>query len=178
MAIELSFNLGIPPTPTTSDDELFNQLLPLYQAVNTLAYNLDLYTGNVRKKAGLSLPEQLTAPTIITATLTENVTRGSLLHLSRSGTTLIAYKAGGAGVASNLTHGVADSAGSVNDVIPVILFGYLNGHITGMTPGASYYTSDSVTGAASNGAALGNRQPIGFALSDTTFFFNPHYGAY
>lgn len=172
---ELSINLGITSTPSTANEELYNELLPLYRAVNTLAYNLDVYTGNVRNPAGLGIGTQIGTPVTVLVTLSETITRGALLHLYRSGTSLVARKAGGASISANLCSAVADTAGDAGSEIKAVLFGYLDGHITGMTPGETYYTSNATAGSATNGAPVGSRQPLGFALDTNTFFFNPSY---
>lgn len=178
---QLSVNLGLDSLPNPVDPKFFTDFLRLYNAVNNLAAALDQYTGPLQYDT--SLWGSLTpANTLWTAganrlylpTL-DNLTAGSMASIVNSGGTYKAQLAGGPpawkGDCRGYSTGVYNAAGNAE----IILFG-LCSVVAGLTPGTTYYVSNITAGSFTSvtPAVAGNRiQPIGYAISPTTLFFNP-----
>jgi hypothetical protein len=173
---QLSINLGLPQTPETQSPELFTAILPIYNAVRNLARALDLYTGILpRPESDWS---QLTpSDSILSAgtnrlyvLFTVDVDAAKLVNLYDDGGVLKARYAN-ASASSTMARGFAPASVVAGDYGQVILFG-LNPYLSGLTPGAVYFTSNSdglygtVAGTVS--------QRVGYALSETDLFFNPN----
>jgi hypothetical protein len=139
---------GLPSYPAGLTDDDANLVVPLYKAVNTLAQQLSLTTGNVQyspgEMAGLNqfttLLNQKTQKIFVKAG--EALNYGNVVTLSVSGGKVVAYKAS----ASDLTkpaHAIVDeSAGiAINEYGEAILLMGLTEGITGTTFGAVYYLS-------------------------------------
>lgn len=179
MAKELSFSLGIGATPLAEfeDAELANELFRVYQALNTLAAQLDTATG------GLAAPlAERYAILASTASKEANISRGygyatvaltagEVVHFNSSGQ-LVKANATGTGAALK-GQAVVLTNTVLGNYAPVAFRGVLKLY-AGLTAG-SYYVLSTTAGAISVSApAVGNTlQYLGFALSASELYFCP-----
>lgn len=176
----ISINLGLPATPDTKDAKDFIELTRIYNAINALARAVDTYTGTLQEVQAYW--DQVGTSDIRLQNLSKlypifdvDVLPGAMINVYNSSGVLharLAKAADGTKPARGFSTG-AVSAGSVGEIF---LLG-LNTHLTGLTPGLLYYlSSTSTTGQIQNPApaVAGNLvQPVGFALTSTSLFFNP-----
>ena len=170
---EISFNLGLPETPLTTDQELFGELSRVYNAIKTLAYHLDTYTGSLAptfsqwSQVGTS---SLRANGVfkIYRTFYENVTVGQLVSIANI-----------AGIAQARlaldptypAHGICSNRDTLaGEVGEITLVGRVV--IAGLTPGAMYYASQGTPGAIT-GTAGTDPQFVGIAVGTNALYLSP-----
>lgn len=176
---ELSFSLGIGTSPlydNPEDQELNAELLRVYQAVNTLALQLDSATNGITAAAsdrGYILASAASKEAQISRIYCQcgvAITAGELLHV---GANYVVNKA-----QSNVTHNlkaqaIALQSGSAGAWIPVALRGVCRLFV-GLTAGQDYFLSTTAGAITSLLPGTGNTvQYIGFALSTGELYFNP-----
>ena len=164
---ELSFNLGIGTSPQLVDasPDLQSEMYKIYNALNTLGFKLDEYTGAINapvadrpyippsaasRDAYISRIYVLTS-TALTAKTLVNIYSGGL-RASVVGT----YQA----------HGIVLEDTAAGNYAPVAMRGVIGGFV-GLTVGAPYYAS-ATPGAIQSGSTA---QKIGFAISATELGF-------
>jgi hypothetical protein len=176
----ITFNIGLGVQPDQlKDSDVFREILKLYSACNIIARTLDSYTGAMPPDS--EIWPQLTP----SATLTEGrqntfyplfgeaVSTGMMVALYNDAGVLKARKAGGPAMAGGVTRGFVTGNHAIGDYGPVTLSG-LHTLVSGLTPGALYYTSTAVAGnITSIKPASPDSQAIGYALSPTTIYFKP-----
>lgn len=173
MAQDLSFNLGLAPTPESADKENFAEFIRLYNAVRQVAYFLDRYTGAIAVPAedwSAMTPAQTQRLQNMTrgyCTFTENVVAGNLLHLQ--GTARLANATNATRPARAFATGPV-TAGEIGEYM---LLGAITNFV-GLTPGATYYLSTTnglLTAVAPTSTMF--KQAVGFAIDANTLFFTP-----
>ena len=148
---QLSMNLGITQVPETQDQKLFPELLRIYNALNIVASALDSYTGALPPPPSTwsALTPVDTIQTQRTQRLylqfSESVGAGELVTIWNDAGTPKAKKAGGNPWAGD-TRGFATASVTAGAFGEIVLGG-LDIYISGLTPGVTYYTSNSVAGA-------------------------------
>lgn len=177
---QLSTNLGLDSLPTPADPKNFNDLLRIYNAINALAAQLDVYTGALQQDPTIwaqTSPEQTLwtagANRLYLPTL-DNLTAGSLATIVNSGGTYKAKLAGGPGWNGDC-RGYSTGVYNAGDMAEIILFGLCT-VVTGLVPGTTYYVSNGTAGAFTSSipGTAGNRiQPIGYSIAPGSLFFNP-----
>lgn len=176
-----SMNLGIDTIPNPVDPANFSENLRIYNAIKALASAVDLYAGPLQYDS--SIWNQLTpAQTLWTAganrlylATTQDLAAGSMVSIINSGGTYKAALAGGAAWGGGDCRGYSTGVYLTGNMAEIILFGLCT-VVAGLTPGATYWVSNATAGAFTGGkpANTGDRiQPIGYAISATTLFFNP-----
>lgn len=176
---KLSVNLGLGATPDTPDQDLFNQLQQIYNAINGVARALDVYTGALQ-------PDQSTWPSIgINAIREQNITRlypifdvtvitGNIMNLYDPGDGVLHARLADATTGATPARAYATGpyiAGSPGEVILQGLHPLFSGLLVGRlyycstTPGIIQISPPSTTG--------NIVQPVGFALSTTALWFSP-----
>lgn len=168
---ELSFQLPLPQSPLTENQELFQELLRVYNAIRTVAYKLDSYTGAIPPPTD-DFPElgndiiRLNGMCKIYLPAYEDLVVGNTVYpFDDAGTT----KARKAVSATAKARGFCSIAGLTGEMVEVTLLGlYPSFPAATLTPGTTYY--QSATPGTIGGAGF---QAVGFALSDTQLFFNP-----
>lgn len=164
MTRRLSVNLGLPTVPLTEDSQLFVEFQRVYNAINSLARALDLYTGVV------SDPESTWAATGLKnlyagfnssfyVEAAEDLTYGTTVSLDGTGKAI-------KGTSGNVIGFCAAPSTLTGETTKVQVFGALA--ITSLTPGAWYYAS----GTAGQIAASGT-QKVGFAINSSILYFFP-----
>ncbi len=174
---QLSFNLGIGTTPqTTQNQDVDVELYRIYNALQTLAYYLDVYTGAApvaQSERDLAVAFQTSRLSQVNGGFREaaaTLIAGDLLHFNSSGKLVKAQ--------ANLSHNLKVQAVALEDcaigqycqfafsgVIPLY---------SGLTAGNYYYlsTTAGVLGAAAPGGG-NTTQLIGFAVSSAELYFQP-----
>lgn len=178
---QLSTNLGLDQLPVTDDQKEFDQLFRIYNAIKAVASNLDTYTGAMQYDSSLwsvltpaltlwtSGANRLYLPT------SDILVAGDMVSIWNNAGVMTARKAGGPAWIGGDCKGYSTGIAAAGARCEIILFG-LCPYVTGLTPGATHWVSNGLTGAftAVKPAVNGNKiQPIGFALTSTTLFFNP-----
>lgn len=176
--INSPFNLNLPETPQTPNKEIFNELAPIYQALQTLQQAITTYTGMVVPFSEY-WPSLHPSETIFPQNqnrlfpiFSENVAAGAMVNLWNDAGVVKARYAN----ATNNTkpcHGYAPSSVISPANGEVVLFNGLNLSITGMTPGQRYWlnTTNGQIVAGPPVAAGNIEQTVGLALSSTVFYF-------
>lgn len=179
-----TINLGLSEVPEIDVKQyptLWSELLRIRNALKILAGTVDVYTG---AQAEDSQYWNQTAPA--NSIRIQNIARiyvkvgvslsgGNLCHFYNDAGILKARPAN-ATDATKPARAVCMTAGTqaVDSFAEFNLFGALSIY-TGLTPGATYYLS-TVDGSATTTAPTGGttiQQPVGYALSATTMYFNP-----
>jgi len=168
----LSVNLGLPASPITTNNELFAELLKVYNAIRNLAAALDNYTGIISEPS--SVWSQLGATRLLAGSNAKiylvcsvAITYGQTVGITGAGQAALADD----GVLRCIGFCSAPNGGGIGDTIEVQLFGlYPPFPPASLTPGARY--SQSTTAGAIGGFGSGV-QTVGFAISDTLLYFNP-----
>lgn len=164
-----SISLGLPSLPETDNVELFQSLVPIYNAIKGTMSAVDAYTGN---QLVTSDEYATTDPfghllaqkgSILFVKASEAITLGHVVNLWDS-SGLKVRKA----TSTNLPDAIALSGAVTGDTIPVCLFG-LCGVFAGLTIGALYYPT--ATAGVISTTVLGSS--IGKALSSSTLWFRP-----
>lgn len=178
--LQLSVNTGLPAIPDTPDPVLFREMVRIYNAVNAIAFALDAYTGALP-----ALPAEF-ADVGLSDILVQNISRfypifddtvvaGAMCHVYNVAGVLHARLASALDD-TKPARGFATAAVTATNRGELILLGR-NSYLSGLTPGDLYYLSEvSLTGQITNAAPAtsGNLvQPVGYALSDTSIWFNP-----
>lgn len=151
--LSTSVDLQLPQLPVIADTEVRNKLARVFSAINILAQALDTYTG-----AGL------------VAIFSETVIAGDLINVYNNAGVLTARLASAADTTkpANGFAPLAVTSGHTGAIYPIGVISELSG----LTPGAIYYLSDTTPGGRKSTQPT-VIQPVGFALSSTTFFCNP-----
>jgi hypothetical protein len=183
---EVSFNLGIGSSPETEDEKIFPELVRIYNAINSLAVQLDSYTGSMAlKQEDRGTPASSPAKTIksqntnrLYAVASEDLDVGDIVALYNDAGTYKFRKA-----TANLTPpypywgvGAVTKAYSTGAQVEAFTFGLIDCY-SGLTAGAAYFLSNAAPSSALNitttvpGAVW--TQYIGIALSGGALFLNP-----
>lgn len=173
--MEISVNLGLPTAPTTDDRKLFDELLPIYTALRNIASALDSYTGTVPvsesywSEAGSQI--RVNGIVKIYVKFYEAADVGATVSfIDVSGEMQVRKALHG----SYRCHGFVSSNTAAGAYGEVTLLGQFPTFPDGtLTPGQTY--QQSTTAGVIMPYSGTSYQPIGFALSDTTLFFNPSY---
>jgi hypothetical protein len=168
---------GLPSYPAGLSDEDASLVVPLYKALNTLAQQLSLTTGNVQYSSGeMANLDQLTAllnqkTQKIFVKAGEALSYGNVVTLSLSAGKIVAYKAD-ASVLNKPAHAIIDDAGGIalNDFGEAILLTGRTLGITGTTFGTVYYlsTAGQVQTARPHGPTI-LTQVVGYGLGSAGF---------
>ena len=170
---ELSFQLPLPQAPLTSQPELFQELLRVYNAIRLVAYKLDSYTGAI-PPATEDFAQVETAGIRINGMC--KVYLPAYEDLSVGHTVTFYDDAGTNKVRKAIdptyrARGFCSIAGLAGELVEITLIGkYPSYPASTLTPGTTYYQSNV---AGTIGAA--GFQAVGFALTDTDLFFLPGY---
>lgn len=164
---EYSVNLGLDITPFTKDKDSLYDIYKLYNAVRSLAYALDLYTGAL-------VPSPPTGATLsvygksycrvqnisrIFITFAVSASAGQMISIDASGNAIL-------GVTGSVV-GWAPHSVTGGDVGEVKLLGLCTNY-SGLTPGTMYYSAGG-----GNISSTPSAQKIGFAIDATSLFVNP-----
>lgn len=172
-----NISTGLPQTPSGVPDGDFNRLLPLYQAMNTLARNLSEADGRVTfSQAELAERNQLGSIRSqnhrrIYPLFPAAIGYGKLVNLYVSGGKLAAQLAD---ASTGLpAHGVVNqqSGAGLGDYAEVILLEGLTDGIAGSVLGTFYWlsTAGNVQATAPD---VGLVQPVGFGLGSAGFYLH------
>lgn len=182
MTQKFSMDLGLAFIPETPNAAIFEELYKVYNAIKILASAVDQYTGAIRpdEDTWSLLPPQSTVfsqnTNRIYVPFSEDISPGELVNLYNDAGTLTAKLAGGTAWIGEDCRGFSSLGVTVlaGDYGEVTLFG-LHTLISGATPGALYYVSNTTTGNITTTPPVSGEhsQPIGIALSATSLFFNP-----
>lgn len=177
-------NVGLPAVPDSSDPQLFSAFNQVYNAIRVLQGALDSYTGFGAGSDPSTWPDITPFQSILLSNLDryycpciDTITTGQLVHFFNIGSN----KSG-----ARLANGIdatrpcmAYSTGNYNtgDTGEFVLLG-LHPFVSGLVPGQLYYlapvfggiTSIKPGGPGTSGHLI---QPVGFALTDVTMYFNP-----
>lgn len=176
---KLSMNLGLGSTPDTPDQDLFNQLQQVYNAINGLAHAVDVYTGSIQ-------PDQDVWPSIgVNGIREQNITRlypifdvatipGNIMTLYDPGDGLLHAKLANATTGANPARCYATGSYAAGAPGEVVLQG-LHPFFAGLLVGRLYYCSTTpgiiqLSPPSSSGNIV---QPVGFSLSTTSLWFSP-----
>lgn len=174
--MELSVNLGLPVSPATDDKKLFDELLPIYAALRNITAALDSYTGVIPPQeeywgeAGAQIRANGMAKVYVKFYEAADV--GHTMSFIDVGGEMQVRKAQ---YPTYRCHGFVSNkstaAGAVGEITLLGQFPTFPDNT--LTPGSAYQQS-ATAGVImpDSGAAY---QTIGFALNDTTLFFNPSY---
>lgn len=170
---DMSVRLGLPSLPLTEDQKLFDELLVLYNAVKSLGYALDSYTGAVTPPTGEWGSIGVNAARIgliskIYITFYEDADVGNTVAFDSISTIPMARLAVQGTYPCRGFCAKDVSAGDKGEVILLGLFPEFPA--ASLVPGAVYYQS-TTPGQIVPGPSTD--QPIGYAITDTTLFFNP-----
>lgn len=163
---ELSFNLGIGSTPQAADvgPDMLAELYRIYNALNTLGFKLDEYTGAINAPVA---DRPYIPPSF--ASRDAYVSRFYVLTANAiTAKTLVNIYSGGVRAAVSGTypaHGIVLEDTAAGNYAPVAMRGVIGGFV-GLTVGGSYFTSASAGAISSSGT-----QKIGFAVSTTELGF-------
>lgn len=174
--MELSINLGLPLAPATTDRKLFEELLPIYVALRNVAAALDSYTGTVSPDptfwgdAGAQI--RVNGMAKVYARFYEDATVGQTMSFMASSGEVQVRKAQHG---SYRCHGfVSQRNTAAGEYGEIVLLGQFPPFPAGtLIPGTTYQQS-TTAGTLMPYSGTGF-QSVGFALDDTTLFFNPSY---
>ena len=178
MARELSFSLGIGSTPLSEseDPEIANEFFRIYQALNTLATQLDVSTGALAvssSERSYLIPAKvnlLVNMSRLYAEATVALTIGELVSFNTSGKVVKAQ--------SNTSHNLKARAVVLSNCpagawASLATLGVVRAY-TSLIPGKDYYLSTTAGGiAAVIPAASNTLQYVGYAVSGAELYFNP-----
>lgn len=177
MASIQSANLGLPASPLTNDQELFYELLKVYNAIRVVMQAVDNNTGSMQP------PKEYWNEIGFTRCTIGNMSKIYMQANERLeyGNTVGIVKVGGVGKFKKAQNGVTVAIGfctsqdgaNAGDYTEVQTYGLFVPFAAGtLTPGAGYYQSGTagMIGVAGTGA-----QFVGYALSDTQLFFCPQF---
>lgn len=180
------FNVGLPQLPTNVDPKIEPDLRDLYNALRNLAAQVGQYGGYEEADEGLQDVNNILATAgpykrrVYVGAL-EAMPYGSIVHLTVDSGLLVARYANATdntrpGTGINNTIGTC----AIGDTIEVVLPGGYVQSIGGLTPGARYFLSitDGLIAAGAPIAAGNVVEALGFALSDSIFYFFPDTGWY
>lgn len=178
--INSPFLLPLPESPTTPDPKLYEQLLPIYQSLQTLQQALTTFTGNVPPFQEYWDTQQVPETIFpefqnrLFPIFSQNVSAGAMINLWNDAGTL---KARNANATDNTkpAWGYAPAAVVSPARGEVVIFNGLCQNIGGMTPAQRYWLH-TVDGQIINAApvAAGNiEQVVGVALASTLLYFMP-----
>jgi hypothetical protein len=179
MAEGFTTNLGLSQVPEIDqkkDPQLWNELYLMRAALKKLQAAVDSYTGVVGEEEiywDQTIPSQfLTARRLARIYLqaTEAINAGQLITITNSGGTPQAALTDG--TVAKQCRAFAPAAVANGDWGEFFLFG-ANLNVVGLTPGATYYMSQTTNGGFTSVKPATNPQPIGFAVSPTCIWFNP-----
>lgn len=173
MATEQSVNLGLPATPLTENQDLFYELLRVYNAIRVVMQSVDNNTG------AISPPSEYWDEVGFTRCTIGNMSKIYIIAYEDLdyGSTVGIYNDGGVGKAKKAQDAVLGCVGfcsstdgaSAGEYTEIQLYGLFAPFSAGtLTPGAAYYQS-----ATAGVVGVSGSQCIGYALSDTQLFFNP-----
>jgi len=177
----LSTNLGLDVLPAIKDREAFTEFVGVYNAIRAAAANLDVYTGALQypssewSQLGPSQTLWTAGANRLYLIFSDAATPGNMMSIWDDAGVMKARLAGGAAWVGGDCRGYATGTVNAGDYGEIILFGLCT-VVSGLTRGATYWASNATTGAftGTKPAANNNRiQPIGYALTDSTLFFNP-----
>jgi hypothetical protein len=165
---ELSFNLGagVSSSSAVEDPEVAAELLKLYNALNTIAFKLDEYTGAIN--AAPADRPYISASVACRAAYINRIykytagalTARTLVNIDSSGNIVAAD------IDVNRAHAIVMEDTAADSYAPITLGGIVGGFV-GLTPGAYYYLS-TTAGAIQLGVTA---QKVGFAVSSTELAF-------
>lgn len=173
----LSFNLGIGANPSSeiADTEVSVELTKLYNAINTLAYKLDEYTGAINAPVGdrpyigyaASNRERFVHKVYAKATVA--LVKGTVVYINSTG----AVKASNAiAVGTMKAIGIVLEDTAINNYAPITLGGVVDGFV-GLTTNTFYYVSATAGGLATTGVTATTKLFVGVSLSSTTLLLIP-----
>ena len=181
---QFSTNTGLtvlPEFPQTENPAIWQDLLAIRQAIKSLQGTLDLYTGALTEDVqywGQVAPAQTIRTQFISrlyVKASEAISYGQLVHLWNDGGICKARLASATDATKptraycTIPAGVAAGAFGEFNVLGA------SSIYSGLVPGTPYYmavTPGAITAVAPSGG--GNLvQPVGYALSTTTLYFNP-----
>lgn len=174
MATSQSVNLGLPAQPLVSDQEMYYELLRVYNAIRLVLQAVDNNTGAISPDKEYWDEIGFTRLTVgnmskIYVEAAVALSYGNTVGIGSDGK---AYKAQD-GVRACVGFCSDPKGATVREITEVQLLGLFPPFAAGtLTPGAGYYQSATagVVGVAGSGA-----QFVGYALSDTRLWFNPQF---
>jgi len=156
---DASINLLLPTRPVGIDDPvLYGEFNTLYGALQTLVIGIDAID-----RCAPIFDFTATQGQLVNLINTAGVTHAKLATAAAAGTApALGFASSGDGVTSG-NNGDVQAKGKIIG-------------LTGLTPGAIYYLSDTVAGSYQTAKPVGAGkivQPIGFAMDATVLYFNP-----
>lgn len=181
---QASTNLGLSVLPEIDQKQhpqIFLEFVRIRNALKTLQSALDVYTGALGED-----PKYWNQTRVYDTTRVQNICRiyaqaGEDIALSQTVTfsdvsgVLTAYKANATNASKPARAFCSVPSGVLSGAFGEFVLLGINPYYTGLTPGATYYlhtTSGQIVGAAP-GAAGNIVQPVGYALSTKSLWFNP-----
>ena len=175
MAIAQSVNLGLPSAPLTDNQDLYYELLRVYNAIRIVMQSVDNNTG------AISPPEEYWNEIGYTRCTVGNMSKiyVQAYEALSYGSTVGIYNDGGVGKAAKAQDRVRACIGfcssaegaAAGDYTEIQLYGLFAPFPAGtLTPGAGYYQS-----ATAGIIGVSGSQFVGYALSDTQLFFTPQF---
>jgi len=172
MRREISFNLGLPELPLTQNQELFQELISVYNAVRNCAYSLDSYTGTLSSPAdswaASSDQIRLAGMAKVYYIAGEDLSPGATVCFYADAGVTKVRKANGTTYRCRgfCNMAVAITAGTIVEVI--LLGRYPEFPPNTLVPGATYYQATTPGQIGADGY-----QAVGYAITDQILFFNP-----
>ncbi len=169
---EMSIRLGLPSAPLVEGPKLFIEFLQVYNAIKVLGYSLDSYTG------AITAPYEDWAEIGLNSASVGNIAKIYIVFYETAeiGNTIAFDDISSIPMArlADTTYrarGVCTKATEAGDMGEVTLFGRFPLFPAGsLTPGLTYHQSatagEIIPGPSAN-------QAIGYAITDTSLFFNP-----
>ena len=175
MPYKSSINTGLPNIPDPPDPLFFPEFARVYNAIRNLTLAVDTYTGAMPAEAA---NYNATPPT--STILTQNGMRlyvqfgvaiayGQAVHLYNNSGVLNAELATAVSAAKPM-HGWCSIAGSAGGWGEVMLGGLCTA-VSSLTPGATYYLSNTAGGISATAGT--SSQKIGYALATNRLFVQP-----
>lgn len=174
-----SINLGIGIQPDVKNQELFNELYRVYNALRSLSYALDAYTGSI-------IPDEDEWPflafqetnrqaniSVIYVEAAEDISSGAVCRLVNSAGVLKAINANAStGDEVHCFNAGGVTAGNFGRFYQP---NCIHGGYSGLTIGTTYWLSatDGLITATMPVTSGHIQQKVGYALSDTELFFCP-----
>ena len=180
-----SINLGLPPSPETTNAEILPEMIRIYNAINILSEATDTYTGSVVPESNLwsSIPyaESYRSQNsdVLFIKAFEDIPYGAVCNLSNNSGELVASL-------SDATDGTKpckaiNTGGDITagDTGRFNLAGALVSVFSGLTIGATYYlaTTPGLVTAVAPTISGNVVQTLGYALSPTQLMFLPVFAA-
>jgi hypothetical protein len=171
----MSVNLGLPVTPLfVKDQDTYQELYRLYNAVRNIVYNYDAVTG--------AMPPDITewntaGITRVTISNTCKIYKQASVDIAYGQTVKLIDAGGGVAQAALGTDGAvigfcsATTGSLAGEWTEITCIGVMPPFAPGtLTPGAKYYQSGTPGSVGAGGTGL---QCVGFALDDTHLFVRP-----